>query len=74
MKGTPFSTEVEQSLEKTIEERLKSQMSPRINIGPAVDTKKGLKYLVPEVKDCGKGKNSDRRPFRGYVLHSYNIR
>ncbi|CAG8570462.1 8230_t:CDS:2 [Paraglomus brasilianum] len=74
MKGTPFSTEVEQSLEKTIEERLKSQMSPRINIGPPVDTKKGLKYLLPEIKECGKGKGSERRQFKGYVVHAYNIR
>ncbi|CAG8483711.1 6298_t:CDS:2 [Ambispora gerdemannii] len=86
MKGTPFSAEVEQQLEKTIEERLKSQMSsPRQNPNSSVvpvDMKKaaaGLKYLLSarevEGKDGGKGKSPERRPFGGgYVLHSYNVR
>ncbi|CAG8438983.1 5771_t:CDS:2 [Ambispora leptoticha] len=82
---TLFSTEVEQQLEKTIEERLKSQMSsPRQNSNSSVpvDMKKaaaGLKYLLSarevEGKDGGKGKSPERRPFGGgYVLHSYNVR
>ncbi|KAG9298787.1 hypothetical protein G9A89_012855 [Geosiphon pyriformis] len=84
MKGTPFSAEVEQHLEKTIEERLKLQMSPRMNANSSVpvDMKKaaaGLKYLLSarevEGKDGGKGKSPERRPFGGgYVLHSYNVR
>jgi hypothetical protein len=81
MKGTPFSAEVEQTLEKSIEERLKSQMSPRMNIHSSVDMKKaaaGLKYLLSarevEGKDGGKGKSPERRPINGYVLHSYSVR
>jgi len=79
MKGNPFSTEVEQSLEKTIEERLKNQM-PRPNVNSPVDMKKaaaGLKYLLSAVegKDGGKGKSPERRPYgSGYVLHAYNVR
>lgn len=86
LKGSPFSTEVEQQLEKTIEERLMSQM-PRAHFShvpnTSVDVKKaaaGLKYLLSarEVeggKDVGKGKSPERRPFGGgYVLHSYNVR
>lgn len=84
MKGTPFSTEIEQHLEKTIEERLISQMTPRTHFpshSTCVDVKKaaaGLKYLLSarevEGKDGGKGKSPERRPFGGYVLHSYNVR
>lgn len=87
MKGTPFSTEVEQQLEKTIEERLISQMNPARTHFPqghntSVDMKKaaaGLKYLLSarevEGKDVGKGKSPERRPFGGgHVLHSYNVR
>lgn len=86
LKGTPFSTEVEQHLEKTIEERLISQMTPTRTHFPQnhnayVDVKKaaaGLKYLLSarevEGKDGGKGKSPERRPFGGYVLHSYNVR
>jgi hypothetical protein len=85
LKGTPFSTEVEQHLEKTIEERLISQMNPNRHCSQghntSVDMKKaaaGLKYLLSarevEGKDTGKGKSPERRPFGGYVLHSYNVR
>lgn len=86
LKGTPFSTEVEQHLEKTIEERLISQMNPTRTHFPqghntSVDVKKaaaGLKYLLSarevEGKDGGKGKSPERRPFGGHVLHSYNVR
>ena len=85
MKGTPFSTEVEQQLEKTIEERLISQMNPNRHFPQchaSVEMKKaaaGLKYLLSarevEGKDAGKGKSPERRPFGGgYVLHSYNVR
>ncbi|CAI2170388.1 408_t:CDS:2 [Funneliformis geosporum] len=86
MKGTPFSTEVEQQLEKTIEERLKSQMNPTRTHFPqshktSEDMKKaaaGLKYLLSarevEGKDVGKGKSPERLPFGGGVLHSYNVR
>lgn len=85
LKGSPFSTEVEQQLEKTIEERLMSQM-PRAHFShvpnTSVDVKKaaaGLKYLLSarEVeggKDVGKGKSPERKPLGGYVLHSYNVR
>ncbi|CAG8542327.1 5894_t:CDS:2 [Diversispora eburnea] len=85
LKGSPFSTEVEQHLEKTIEERLMTQMTrPHFNhtSNSSVDMKKaaaGLKYLLSarevEDKDVGKGKGPERRPFGGgYVLHSYNVR
>ncbi|KAF0419079.1 hypothetical protein F8M41_007199 [Gigaspora margarita] len=87
MKGTPFSTEVEQSLEKSIEERLISKITPsrtqfQHGSNTSVDMKKaaaGLKYLLStsevEGKDGGKGKSPERRPFGGgYVLHAYNVR
>uniref|UniRef100_A0A1D1XF22 SWI5-dependent HO expression protein 3 n=1 Tax=Anthurium amnicola TaxID=1678845 RepID=A0A1D1XF22_9ARAE len=83
LKGTPFSTEVEQHLEKTIEERLISQRNPprtSRNQSP-LEVKRaaaGLKYLLSvqevEGKDGGKGKSPERRPFGGHVLHSYNVR
>ncbi|CAG8493293.1 23149_t:CDS:2 [Dentiscutata erythropus] len=74
MKGTPFSTEVEQSLEKSIEERLISKITPsrtqfQHGSNTSVDMKKaaaGLKYLLStseEGKDGGKGKSPERRPF-----------
>ncbi|CAG8692204.1 41211_t:CDS:2 [Gigaspora margarita] len=84
---TPFSTEVEQSLEKSIEERLISKITPsrtqfQHGSNTSVDMKKaaaGLKYLLStsevEGKDGGKGKSPERRPFGGgYVLHAYNVR
>ncbi|CAG8719617.1 6268_t:CDS:2, partial [Racocetra fulgida] len=72
IKGTPFSTEVE----KSIEERIMSQMTPsRTQFQPgsnsSVDMRKaaaGLKYLLSnseEGKDGGKGKSPERRPLGG---------